>query len=326
MQDRLTPPDEASWLPARLADATWGSTCGCHDAAGRRAGTTRRGFGLFTGLILAGAGGSAMAQQRAPAPAPAARRDEECKISRAAGLVPAASVEQSAAQQYVQLMREANSKGALATREDEQLQRLRYIAARIVPLTVVCNERARQWQWDVQLLKSNQVNAFCMPGGKIAFFTGILSKLKLDDNEVAMIMGHEVAHALLEHARERMAKSGATSGLLRIGAAVLGLGALGDLAAQGGAQLLSLKFSRSDESEADALGLLLAARAGYDPRSGVSLWQKMSQLSAGKGQPGFLSTHPSGPQRIKDIESRLARMSPIYNNASKPDRQFPLAA
>lgn len=137
-----------------------------------------------------------------------------------------------------------------------------------------------------------------------------------------MIMGHEVAHALLEHAREQMGKNMATSIGARVGAAVLGLGQVGDVAARAGSQLLALTYSRSDESEADALGLVLAARAGYDPRSGVSLWQKMSQASKGKAPPELLSTHPSGPTRIKDIEARLAKVLPLYDAAPKPGRQF----
>jgi predicted Zn-dependent protease len=273
---------------------------------------------LFTSLLLTGGaaawGGTAEAA------------DAECKRSRAAGIVPAETVEGAARQQYLQLMREAQGKSALAPAEDPQLQRLRYIAARIIPFAPACNERAREWRWEVQLLRSNQLNAFCMPGGKIAFFSGILSRLKLSDDEVAVIMGHEVAHALLEHARERMAKSTGTTVGLRALAAVFGLGSLGDLAAQYGSQLLSLKFSRDDESEADALGLLLSARAGYDPRGGVSLWQKMAAASGGKVPPPWLSTHPAGPDRIKDIEGRLPRTLPEFQRAGQPDRRFPVAA
>lgn len=136
-----------------------------------------------------------------------------------------------------------------------------------------------------------------------------------------MIMGHEAAHALLEHAREQMGKSAGTSIGLRLGAALLGLGQVGDAAAQGIAQLASLKFSRDDESEADALGLIMAAKAGFDPRKGVTLWQKMA--SAGGGSPpAILSTHPSGPQRIQDIEARLPQVLPLYEAAGKPSRQF----
>jgi len=251
--------------------------------------------------------------------------DAECKRSRAADLVPASQVEGAARQQYMQLMREAQSKNALAASDDPQLQRLRYIAARIVPYTSECNERAREWRWEVQLLKSPQLNAFCMPGGKIAFFSGILTRLALSDDEVAIVMGHEIAHALLEHARERMVKDAGTNVGLRLLAALFGLGNLGDLAAQASAQLLSLTFSRGDESEADALGLVLAARAGYDPRAGVTLWRKMVEAAGGKSPPRWLSTHPASSQRIQDIEARLPRVLPEFQRAAPPERRFPVA-
>lgn len=137
-----------------------------------------------------------------------------------------------------------------------------------------------------------------------------------------MIMGHEVAHALLEHARERMAKSGGTEILLRGAAALFGLGNLGDLAAQGATQLLSLKFGREDESEADSLGLLLAARAGYDPAAGVTLWQKMGKATGGKAPPQWLSTHPAGDTRIRDIQGKLPAVQPLFAQAAKPERRF----
>ncbi|MBL8341760.1 MAG: M48 family metallopeptidase [Rubrivivax sp.] len=288
--------------------------CDCHGGGG-----SRRRF--LTSLLGAGA-----AAATAALPDAAAAADPECRRSRAAGIVPADQVEGMARQQYLQLMRDAQGKGALAPGDDAQLQRLRYIAQRIIPFAPACNERAREWRWEVQLLRSNQLNAFCMPGGKIAFFSGILSRLKLGDDEVAVIMGHEVAHALLEHARERMAKSTGTAVGLRALSALFGLGNVGDLAAQYSAQLLTLKFGRDDESEADALGLLLSARAGYDPRAGVSLWQKMGAASGGKAPPAWLSTHPAGPERIKDIEGRLPRTLPEFQRAARPERRFAAAA
>src|SRR5205085_9050853 len=139
-------------------------------------------------------------------------------------------------------------------------------------------------------------------GGKIAFYTGILDKLKLTDDEVAMVMGHEMTHALREHAREQMGKTMATRGAIEIGAAVLGLGNIGRTAAGLGGQLLTLRFGREDESEADLVGLELAARAGFNPQAAVSLWKKMGEASQG-GQAEFLSTHPSNPTRIRDIEA-----------------------
>ena len=280
-----------------------GGGCRCLLHARRRLGG---GLLLGAGLLAAG---------------PALAQDAECRRSQFAKVVSADEIEQAAAQQYRQMLQQAASQRALAPASHEQVQRLRYIAQRIIPFTTSCNDRARGWKWEVNLIGSNELNAFCMPGGKIAFYMGILSKLKLDDDEVAMIMGHEVAHALLEHARERTGKTVATRGLIELGSALFGLGGLGRGVADLGGQLLTLRFSRDDESEADALGLVLAAKAGYRPDAGVSLWQKM--LAANKGAPPqWLSTHPSGDSRIRDIESRLPRLNPVYQAADKPERRF----
>lgn len=252
---------------------------------------------------------------------PALASEPECKRSGFAKLTGADQIEQGASQQYRQMLQQASGQQGLAGKDHPQVKRLRYIANRIIPLTFDCNPRAKDWRWEVNLIGSKDLNAFCMPGGKIAFYFGILNQLKLDDDEVAVIMGHEVAHALLEHARERMGKTMATRGAIELGAALFGLGDLGRTAAGIGGQLLTLRFSREDESEADALGLILSAKAGYKPSAGASLWRKM--LAANKGAPPqWLSTHPSGESRIRDIEARYARVDPMYEAAAKPDQRF----
>jgi len=237
------------------------------------------------------------------------------KPSVVGNLVPAAAVEKQAAQQYGELKRQAAAKRALAPDDHPQLQRLRAIAARMIPFVDRYNPRARQWQWEVNLIGSKQINAFCMPGGKIAFYTGILDQLKLTDDEVAMVMGHEIAHALREHARERIAKDQLTQ---------LGASLLGELVGGGrytgafqlGGNLLSLKFSRDDESESDVVGLDIAARAGFDPRAAVSLWQKMAAANS-RTPLEFLSTHPAGDNRIREIEKHLPAVMPLYERARR---------
>jgi predicted Zn-dependent protease len=233
-----------------------------------------------------------------------------------AKLVPAEDVERSARQQYVQLLQQAASKNALAPAENAQLRRLRGIAQRLIPFAIPWNDRARDWKWEVNLIGSSQINAFCMPGGKIAFYSGILTTLKLTDDEVAMVMGHEIAHALREHARERMGKNAATGIGASVLGQVLGLGQIGQTVTNYGAQLLTLEFSRSDESEADLVGMELAARAGFDPRAGVSLWQKMGATNK-NAPPQWLSTHPSGTTRITDIQANLPKVLPLYERAKK---------
>jgi predicted Zn-dependent protease len=239
------------------------------------------------------------------------------KESLFAKLVPAGDVEKSAAQQYAQMLQQASQQKALGPDSHPQVQRLRRIAQKIIPFALEWNPRAKAWRWEVNLIGSKQINAFCMPGGKIVFYTGILKTLQLTDDEVAMVMGHEIAHALREHARERMGKNAATGIGANLIGQILGLGQIGQTVTNYGAQLLTLEFSRSDESEADLVGMELAARAGFDPRAGVTLWQKMGAASKG-APPQWLSTHPSGKTRIADIESNLPRVMPLYERAKKP--------
>ncbi|MDB5965880.1 MAG: family peptidase [Polaromonas sp.] len=263
----------------------------------------RRAFLFGTGAVAAAAALPAIAQVDV-GPASNLRK-----------LVPAEELEAAATEQYAKLLAEARAKGALAPVGNPQLQRLRAIASRLIPQTAQWNERARQWRWEVNLLGSKELNAFCMPGGKIAFYTGILDQLKLTDDEAAMIMGHEMAHALREHARARIAKSQGTGALLSMGAQLFGLGQLGDVAANLGTQLLTLRFSREDESDADLVGLELAARAGYNPQASVSLWEKMGQAGGAAGGPSFLSTHPSGPQRIQQLQANVPKVQGLYQRA-----------
>jgi predicted Zn-dependent protease len=238
------------------------------------------------------------------------------KNSAFAKLVPAESVERSAAQNYAQMLQQAAAKNALGPADSAQVKRLRTIAQRLIPFAIPWNERAKQWQWEVNLIGSSQINAYCMPGGKIAFYSGILKTLQLSDDEVAMVMGHEIAHALREHARERMGKNAATGIGANVITQLFGLGQIGQTVTNYGAQLLTLEFSRSDESEADLVGMELAARAGFDPRAGVTLWQKMGAANKG-APPQWLSTHPSGTTRIADIQANLPRVMPLYERAKK---------
>jgi predicted Zn-dependent protease len=233
-------------------------------------------------------------------------------------LAPTGAMEGQAAQQYVQTMQDAQKQRALAPDNHPQVIRLRAIAAKLIPFALRWNERAPQWKWEVNLLGSKQINAYCMPGGKIAFYSGILDSLKLTDDEIAIVMGHEIAHALREHGAERAGKNMAA----RVGVVALELfanakgydpqlaGALGG----GAAKLGMLKFSRDDETEADVVGLDIAARAGYDPRAGVALWQKMAMASKG-APPKWLSTHPAGNDRIAEIRRHLPEVMPLYAHA-----------
>ena len=236
------------------------------------------------------------------------------KPSKLRNLVPAEQLERSAAQQFAQMKRSAEEKNALASNDHPQLIKLKEIAKRLLPYTARWNSKASSWNWEVQLFGSNAINAFCMPGGKIGFYTGIIDKLKLTDDEIAMVMGHEMAHALREHSRERLAKNQLTGIGAGVLSAVLGLGDVGRTVMDYGAQLTMLKFSRDDETEADLVGLDIAARAGFDPRAGITLWRKMGAASK-NAPPQWLSTHPSGNNRIGEMSRHLDQVLPLYARA-----------
>jgi predicted Zn-dependent protease len=265
--------------------------------------------------IIAFAAGLAIAASVPATAQPAKTDDGGVTVRRPSvmrNLVPAARLEKAAQEQYDQLRAQASGRNALVPADDPQTQRVQRVAKDLLPYTQKWNERAKEWQWDITVIKTPAINALCMPGGKIAVFTGILDALKLTDDELAVVLGHEMAHALREHARTRTAKVTLTNvGTLAIGL-VIG-GNVGELARQGGG-LLALKFNRDDERDADLIGLELAARAGYDPRSGLSLWQKMAQV-AKNTPPTWLSTHPSGEDRMRRTQDALKQVMPLYEKA-----------
>ncbi|WP_198116199.1 M48 family metallopeptidase [Massilia rhizosphaerae] len=227
---------------------------------------------------------------------------------------PEEAINEQSAQQYLALIGKAKQEGALVPASDPQVQRLRAIARRIIPNTIRWNPAAQQWKWQVNLLKSGEVNAFCMPGGRIAFYTGIIDKLRLTDDEIAAVMGHEIAHALREHGRDRQSKATATGLVSQLGGAALSswLGVDVRGVANTVGQLAVLKFSRDEEREADLVGLDIAARSGYDPRAGIALWNKMAALNESGAPIELLSTHPGGSERIEQIESHMNLLLPLY--------------
>ncbi len=232
-------------------------------------------------------------------------------------LISSAQLEQLSAQSYAKLQSEASQKHTLNT-DAALTQRVRAIAARIEPQTAVFRRDAPGWKWEVNVITSDDLNAFCMPGGKIVFYSGLIRQLSLNDNEIAVVMGHEIAHALREHSREQVSQAVAAQTAIGIGAALLGLGeGSADLANVAYEALVATKFSRLDESEADRIGLELTARAGYDPRAGVTLWQKMINATQGGRPPQFLSSHPAEASRIREIESLLPTVLPLYEAARR---------
>lgn len=230
-------------------------------------------------------------------------------------LVSSEQLEKLAAQSYSQLQASAAKQGTLNS-NPALTQRVRAIAQRIIPSTAVFRQNAPGWKWEVNVINSKELNAFCMPGGKIMFYSGLIEQLNLSDDEIAVVMGHEIAHALREHSREQVSQAIAADTALNIGAAVFGLNPnTAKLTGTAYQALVATKFSRTDETEADQIGLELSARSGYDPRTGVTLWQKMMQANKGNRPPEFLSTHPAEKNRIQEIQSLLPTVMPLYEAA-----------
>ena len=231
-------------------------------------------------------------------------------------LVSSEELDRMAAEGYGELKTAATAQGTLNT-DAALLTRVRAVAARIQPQTRVFRADAPAWNWEINVLHSDELNAFCMPGGKIMFYSGLIQQLELSDAEIAIVMGHEIAHALREHSREQMSQALAAQTAIGIGATLFGLGqGSTDLAATGYQALVATRFSRTDENEADRIGLELSARAGYDPRAGVTLWQKMMNANQGGRPPELLSSHPSEANRVQQIEALLPTVLPLYNAAN----------
>lgn len=227
-------------------------------------------------------------------------------------LVSEDQAQQASAQAYTQTLSQAQSKGKLNA-DAALTARVKRITDRLVVQAGNMYPESRNWKWSIAVIDEPQLNAWAMPGGKMAIYTGIIHKLSLTDDEIAQIMGHEISHALLGHGRERMSRAMATQGGLQLGSILTGrdLSVLGPVATVA----LTLPNSRDAESEADRYGIELAARAGYDPRAAISLWEKMARATSGNQPPQFLSTHPAPGNRIQVLQSLIPRMMPIYERA-----------
>ncbi|HYC48469.1 MAG TPA: M48 family metallopeptidase [Burkholderiales bacterium] len=231
-------------------------------------------------------------------------------------MVSSAEVNQAAAGEYGKVLADARRKGVL-DRNASHVQRVRTIATRLIPHTAAFRPDAPGWAWETHVIQDNQLNAWAMPGGKMVVYSGLIEKLRLTDDELAAIMGHEIAHSLREHARERVSREMATGLGVGIVGAVLGLGETGQQLAGAVANVtFNLPHSRSHEIEADRIGVELAARAGFNPHAAVSLWQKMLQASGSSG-PQFLSTHPSPENRLQDLQTYADRVMPLYQQARR---------
>ena len=233
-----------------------------------------------------------------------------------AASVPASELQSAANKQYSEMMAEARAAGALDV-DSAQVQRVRAITNRLIAQVGAFRPDAASWPWEIHVVNVDEVNAWCMPGGKMAVYTGLINKIKPTDDELAAVLGHEMAHALREHSREQISQQMATQVGLSVLSAVTGVSAAGDLGAALTNVMFTLPNSRTHESEADLIGVELAARAGFDPRAAVTLWQKMGALSAGSAPPEFLSTHPSAATRSAELQRNAEKVMPLYEAARR---------
>ncbi len=230
------------------------------------------------------------------------------------------AVNANASQNYQQVLKSAQQQGALDT-SSNTAKRVHAIFNRMVPYANQANQTGVPFQWQISVLRSKEMNAWAMPGGKMAFYTGIVENINLSDDEIAAIMGHEMTHALHEHSKKAIGQKVVTTTALQVLTSVIGANSNIDpntlqktagLVEQFG---LNLPFSRSQEADADKGGLVLMAKAGYNPQAAVTVWEKMNQYSGGAGNStleGMISTHPTNNNRIDNIKRELPNVMPIY--------------
>ncbi|CAB3794026.1 Beta-barrel assembly-enhancing protease [Paraburkholderia caffeinilytica] len=231
-------------------------------------------------------------------------------------LIPSPMLEAQAAEEFSQITYGAEHANRLYGDTDAHVTRVRSIVDKLIPYSLKWNERARGWKWDVAVVRSSDIRMYCLPGGKIVVYGGLLDRTRLNDNELGMLIGHEIAHALREHARERLGELQSSQldssgtipqlfGLADLGAAPLGIGS----------RLLEMKYESTDETEADVIGSDIASRAGFDPRAAVTLWDKLATATRSIRDQGYIYVHPYTPTRRHDIVKRLPDMLPLYAKA-----------
>ena len=220
-------------------------------------------------------------------------------------LVSSAEVNRSAEKAYAQTIQEARAKNRL-NRDPGQVQRVRSIAGRLIPQTAVFRNDAPGWRWETNVISSDDLNAWCMPGGKMAVYTGLIPVAQNAD-AVAVVMGHEIAHALLRHGAQRMSQQKLTQ-IGQMAGAMSGMDPQQQqmvMAAMGYGYLLP--YAREHETQADEVGLMLAAAACFNPQEAVPLWQRMSEASGGQAPPEFSSTHPNPGTRIQNLTALMPK-------------------
>ena len=257
------------------------------------------------------------AQDAQRVPPPYTAPNSQIRFGNAAlfrNLIPSATLEQQAADEYAQILREAEHGKRLLGDDNALVKRAREIINREIPFALKWNDRSKNWKWQINVVKSNEIRMYCLPGGKIVIYSGLIDKLRLNDNELDMMAGHEIAHALREHSRERLGRQQAAQLSAGTIPQLFGFADMGSTPLGIGEQLLAMRYSPADETEADVIGSEIASRAGYDPRAAVTLWNKIDTATR-RMDNGFIWMHPYGPARRQDLLKRMPDMMPLYAKA-----------
>ncbi|GJH35381.1 M48 family metalloprotease [Paraburkholderia hospita] len=274
--------------------------------------------GASAGTAIATPPAPVTARTPAPTPPPPFMPNPQLRYGGYAvfrNLIPSPMLEAQSAEEFDQIARGAEHMSRLYPTSDAHVKRVQAIVDKLIPYSLKWNDRAKNWKWDIAVLRSPDIRVYCLPGGKIVVYGGMLDKVKPNDNELGMLLGHEIAHALREHARERLGEQQAA----QLGSGTIpqlfGLADLGEAPLGIGTQLLEMKYERADETEADVIGSDIASRAGYDPRAAITLWDKLAVATRNNRDQGFIYVHPYNAERRADIMKRLADMLPLYAKA-----------
>nr|WP_322068369.1 M48 family metallopeptidase [Paraburkholderia bannensis] len=239
-------------------------------------------------------------------------------------LIPSPTLEAQAAAEYNEIVRGAAHSKLLYPDNDPHVQRVRQFVDRLAPYSLKWSDRVKNWKWEVAVIRSPDIRMYCLPGGKIVVYGGLLDRVKLNDNELGMLLGHEIAHAVREHVRERLGEQQAAQIESGVVPQLFGLADLGVFPLGIGSRLVEMHYGRADETEADVIGSDIAARAGFDPRAALTLWDKLAVATKSDRDQGFIYVHPYTPARRADIAKRLADMMPLYAKAvGKPLGELP---
>ncbi|WP_446903449.1 M48 family metallopeptidase [Burkholderia sp. YIM B11467] len=231
-------------------------------------------------------------------------------------LIPSPLLEQLTANEYAQIVQAAADSDRLLPANQPRVKRLHAIVAKLAPYSVKWNDRVKSWTWDVNVIRSRDIRLTCLPGGKVLVYGGMLDRVRLNDDELGVLLAHGIAHALREHARSNFSATSQTS--LRA-AALPPLFGVGDPLPQAlnlGERLQALHYDPTDETEADVIGGDIAARAGFDPRAAITLWDKLAVATRANKATGFIYTHPYSTARRQDLLNRLPDLMPLYAKAT----------